>query len=215
MRVMIRGLLLVPLSPVAFLLAALPSYPGGACSCGWLWSSLSGWADFPSNFVPFGLLRETWSIKETVAWIFHWKLEYDDMIRVSLLCLWKAAHAVCSVGDSYCMIKIAPSTGGRTGTGWMQCLYYSRCPKALHTWCTRYWWCFVSVDNRAHLLLSTMAHAWQGISEVGSLRAVWDQDAAGLFLTLFKCDGITRIRQIAAVKGVTEALNLWSTWELD
>lgn len=203
MWIMVRELLLVPLSPVAFPLAALPSYSSGACSCGWLWSSLSGWADSLSNFVPFGLLRVTQSIQESVTWNFHWKLEYDDMIGVNLLGLWKAACAVCSVGDSYCMIKIAPSTGGRTGKDWMQCLYCSKCPKVLHMWGTRYWWCFVSVGNIAHLLLSTMAHARQGISEVGSLRAVWDQDAAGLFLTLFKCDGITRSRQPAAVKGDT------------
>lgn len=116
MWIRIRELGLVPLSPVVLALSAHPWYTGGACSCGWIWSSLSGWADFPSNFVPFGLLRGTQSTRESVACLFPWKL--DDMIRVSLLCLWKAAHAVCSVGDSYCMIKIALSTGG-AGTGWM------------------------------------------------------------------------------------------------
>lgn len=37
------------------------------------------------------------------------------MIRVSLSCLWKAACAVCSAGDSYCMAKTNRSTGDRTG----------------------------------------------------------------------------------------------------
>lgn len=65
---MIRELVLILLSPFVLPLSAHPWYPAGsACRCGWLWSSLSGWADFPSNFVPFGLHRGTQSTQESMV----------------------------------------------------------------------------------------------------------------------------------------------------